>query len=173
VTVDEPAAAEDYLPRSFDEFMREEYGRALAFARAVTHGWSEADDLCQEAFLAAYRRWREVGRYERPDAFLRRVIANRSVSGLRRRASERAALQRIAAGRSIDTDGSDPAFWAAVGRLPARQRHVVALHYLEDRSVADIAVVLDIAEGTVKAHLHAARQSLAQLLGAEHEEEDR
>jgi RNA polymerase sigma-70 factor (ECF subfamily) len=166
---------DDYLPSSFEEFMRREYARALAFARAVTHSWNEADDLCQEAFLAAYRKWGEVSRYERPDGFVRRVIANQSVSGHRRRAAEAAALERIEQGRPIDTDGSDPAFWAAVGRLPARQRHVIALHYLEDRSVADIATVLDIAEGTVKAHLHAGRQALARMLGAEleHEEVDR
>jgi RNA polymerase sigma-70 factor (ECF subfamily) len=163
---------DDYLPRSFDEFMRDEWGRALAFARAVTHSWNEADDLCQDAFLAAYRRWDAIGRYEQPAAFVRRVIANRSVSGFRRRAAEAAALKRVEQGRPIDTDGRDPAFWAAVGRLPVRQRHVVALHYLEDRSVRDIAAVLEIAEGTVKAHLHAARQTLAQLLGAELDPED-
>jgi RNA polymerase sigma-70 factor (ECF subfamily) len=170
-----PAGVErggDYITSSFDDFMRREYSRALAFARAVTHSWNEADDLCQEAFLAAFKRWDAVGGFDRPDAFVRRVIANRSVSGFRRRRAEAAALQRVEQGRPIDTDGTDPAFWAAVGRLPSRQRHVVALHYLEDRSVKDIADVLEIAEGTVKAHLHAARQSLAQLLGAELDEEE-
>jgi DNA-directed RNA polymerase specialized sigma24 family protein len=42
---------------------------------------------------------------------------------------------------------------------------VVALHYVDDRAVADIAVILGCAEGTVKAHLHQARQSLARTLG--------
>ena len=163
---------DDYLPSSFDDFMRREYSRALAFARAVTHSWNEADDLCQDAFLAAYQRWSEVSHYERPDGFVRRVIANRSVSGHRRRAAEAKAIRRIEQGRPIDTDGTDPAFWAAVGRLPARQRHVIALHYLEDRSVADIAAVLDIAEGTVKAHLHAGRQTLARMLGAELDDQE-
>jgi RNA polymerase sigma-70 factor (ECF subfamily) len=163
---------DDYLLRPFDEFMRDEYTSALAFARAVTHGWTEADDLCQEAFLAAYRKWDVVGRYEQPGGFVRRVIANRSVSGFRRRAAEAAAMQRIAQRRPVDAAADTPGFWDAVGRLPARQRHVVALHYLEDRSVHDIAAVLEIADGTVKAHLHAARQTLARLLGAELDQED-
>jgi RNA polymerase sigma factor (sigma-70 family) len=161
----------DYLPITFDAFMRDEYAGVLAFARAVTRSWPEAEDLCQEAFLAAYRKWSEVSRYDRPDAFVRRVVANRSVSSARSRFAEAAALRRLSARRPIDTEGADPAFWAAVARLPVRQRHVVALHYLEDRAVADIAAVLDIAEGTVKAHLHAARRSLATLLGIEVEED--
>ncbi|MEN3271865.1 MAG: polymerase sigma-70 factor, subfamily [Actinomycetota bacterium] len=162
---------DDYLAPSFEQFVADEYGRVLAFARASTHGWSEAEDLTQEAFLAAYRKWSEVSRFERPDAFVRRVVANRSVSGVRRRVREAAAVRRLDQSSVIDTDGLDPAFWAAVGRLPIRQRHVVALHYLEDRSVADIAALLDIAEGTVKAHLHAARHSLAKTLHADIEEE--
>lgn len=161
----------EYVPVSFEQFVTQEYARVLAFARASTHGWTEAEDLTQEAFLAAFKRWSEVSRYERPDAFVRRVVANQSVSGVRRRVREAAALRRLDRASVIDTEGADPAFWAAVGRLPVRQRHVVALHYLEDRSVADIASVLEIAEGTVKAHLHAARHSLARTLGADLDEE--
>jgi RNA polymerase sigma-70 factor (ECF subfamily) len=164
-------AADDYLPGSFEDFMRTEYAGVLAFARAITHGWGEAEDLCQEAFLDTYRQWDKVSRYERPGGFVRRVVANRSVSRFRRRAAEAAALKRVAAGRPIDTEGRDPAFWAAVGRLPIRQRQVVALHYLEDRSIADISALLDIAEGTVKAHLHAGRQTLAGMLNTDLEEE--
>ena len=62
-------------------------------------------------------------------------------------------------------------FWAAVRTLPRRQQAVVALHYLEDRSVADVAQVLGIAEGTVKAHLHKARAALADRLAIDPEED--
>lgn len=155
----------DYVARPFDSFMADEWAGVLAFARATTGGWAEAEDLAQDAFLAAYRDWGKVSRYERPNAFVRRVVANRSVSGVRRRVREAAAVRRLGHGEAIDTEGADPAFWAAVRRLPMRQRHVVALHYLEDRSIRDIAAVLDIAEGTVKAHLHAGRKALASMLG--------
>jgi RNA polymerase sigma-70 factor (ECF subfamily) len=54
-----------------------------------------------------------------------------------------------------------------VRSLPERQAAAVALHYLEDLSIADIAAVLECAEGTAKSHLHKARAALAQRLRTE------
>jgi RNA polymerase sigma factor (sigma-70 family) len=59
----------------------------------------------------------------------------------------------------------DPPFWDAVRALPPRQAQCIALHYLEDRSVADIASVLGVAEPTVRVHLHHGRSALARCLG--------
>ncbi len=56
---------------------------------------------------------------------------------------------------------------AALMALPARQRAVVALHYLDDRPVAEIAALLGCSSGTVKTHLARARQALAAVLGEE------
>ena len=61
----------------------------------------------------------------------------------------------------------DVEFWDAVRSLPRRQSQVVALHYVEDLSVSDIADVLEMAPGTVKKHLHDGRKSLARRLRAE------
>ncbi len=72
----------------------------------------------------------------------------------------------------VELPPDDEAFWAAVRRLPERQAQVVALHYLEDRSVADIAAVLEISPDTVKVHLHRGRKALASALGCTTGEED-
>lgn len=48
--------------------------------------------------------------------------------------------------------------------LPRGQRTVVALHYLLDMPITEVAVRLGIAEGTVKAHLHRARESMRAAL---------
>lgn len=157
---------------AFDSFMSAEYPSVLAFARAVTGGWSEAEDVTQEGFLAAYQQWTEVGGYERPGAFVRRVVANKSVSRFRRRTREAAAIERLSPPSAIESDVADPQFWAAVAALPVRQRHVVALYYLEDRSVAEVADILGRAEGTVKAHLAAARRNLAIRLDVGDDEKE-
>jgi RNA polymerase sigma-70 factor (ECF subfamily) len=52
-----------------------------------------------------------------------------------------------------------------VQRLPEVQQQVITLFYLQDRSVEDVAQVLDLPEGTVKSHLHRARRALADMVG--------
>ena len=64
----------------------------------------------------------------------------------------------------------DEAFWKAVRALPTRQAQAIALFYLEDRAVADIAEVLGCTASTVKVHLHKGRASLARRLGESQEE---
>jgi RNA polymerase sigma-70 factor (sigma-E family) len=152
---------------AFEQLYRHDYGRLVALAYGLSGSRSAAEELAQEAFLAAHRRWNEIGAYADPAAWLRRVVVNRSVSVARRRVAEALAVARLGARRELpDTlPEHDEAVWRAVRALPRRQAQVVALHYVDDRAVADIAAILGCAEGTVKAHLHQARQSLARTLG--------
>jgi RNA polymerase sigma-70 factor (ECF subfamily) len=151
----------------FEHLYRSDYRRLVALAYGLSGSRSAAEELAQEAFLAAHRRWGEVGAYDDPSAWLRRVVVNRSVSLVRRRVAEGLALARLGARRALPDDlpESDEAVWRAVRALPRRHAQVVALHYIDDRPVASIAAILGCAEGTVKAHLHQARRSLARTLG--------
>lgn len=102
---------------------------------------------------------------------------NRARSRWRTQAAERRAFDRLAAQattqphpQSVEAGESPVLFDALVAEalrdLPRSQRSVVALHYLLDMSVADVALRLGMAEGTVKAHLHRARESMRTALGA-------
>jgi RNA polymerase sigma-70 factor (sigma-E family) len=152
---------------AFEQLYRHDYARLVALAYGLSGSRAAAEELAQEAFLAAHRRWDEIGAYADPGAWLRRVVVNRSVSVVRRRVAEGLALARLGARRQLPDalPEHDEAVWRAVRALPRRQAQVVALHYVDDRPVADIAAVLGCAEGTVKAHLHQARRSLARTLG--------
>ena len=155
----------------FEAFYRSEYRRVRAVAWALTgSGWS-AEDVAQEAFLRAHRDWDRVSAYDEPGAWVRRVAINLATSVLRRRAREAGALLRLGGRRDEpwDLPAADADFWAAVRSLPRRQAAVLALHYYEDLPVAEIGVVLGIAEGTVKALLHQGRASLARRLGLDRE----
>ena len=61
-------------------------------------------------------------------------------------------------------EAADPELWRLVRRLPEQQRWAVALHYVEDRPVAEVAGVLGCSEGTVKTHLSRAWATLARQL---------
>jgi len=136
-----------------------------ALAYALTGRWDVAEDLTQEAFLRAHRDWKRVGVMASPGGWLRRVVTNLALSRWRRLRTETIALLRL----TIDTEVPSPEvphaeFWEEVRRLPRRQRQVIALRYVEDLTVAEIAGILEIAEGTVKALLHQGRESLRQRL---------
>jgi RNA polymerase sigma-70 factor (ECF subfamily) len=94
-------------------------------------------------------------------------VVNRGVSLVRRRVAEGLALAGLGARRVLPDALPEPdeAVWRAVRALPRRHAQVVALHYIDDCSVAAIAAILGCADGTVKAHLHQARRSLARALG--------
>lgn len=131
-----------------------------------------AEDIAQDGLVVAYRRWDEVSALESPLGWVRRVVTNKSVSLIRRRLAELRALTRIGslADRRTDAPESDADFWALVRSLPRRQAQVVALHYVCDMSVVEIAETLGCKEGSVKASLFKARQHLLTNLRVSSEE---
>jgi len=141
----------------------------LGFALALSGDHHLARDVTQETFLRAYRQWSQLSTLDAPRAWLRRVAVNLVIDDHRRRVRERAALERHGAGPSTVTfsDPAATAWWDAVRRLPGRQRAVVALYYFDDLSVAEVARVLEFAEGTVKSSLAHARKALAEMLHVE------
>jgi RNA polymerase sigma factor (sigma-70 family) len=149
----------------FDTFYRREMPALVAFARSLS-GSAWADDIAQDAMLSAYRRWDAVSRMDVPAAWVRRACANRAVSTLRRRAVEARGLARLRAQRPAGEPLPEEyeAFWAEVRRLPRRQAQAIALQYVYDLGVAEIALTLGMAEGTVKSHLFRGRAALAAAL---------
>lgn len=158
-------------PEDFAAFYRHELGGLVVLARALA-GQAVAEDVAQEAMLVACRRWDHVQRLGSPEGWVRGVCMHKAVSLVRRRSVESRALRRIGRPPSTPDVRDDDEFWALVRTLPERQAQAVALHYALDLSIADIALTLGCAEGTVKAHLARARASLAQIL-AESEEAGR
>lgn len=158
---------EDVLPEaSFESFVRSEYRSVRALVVAL-HGFRDPDDVVQEAFLRAQKHWPQLAGRERPELWVRRVALNLAVSRFRRWGTESRALVRLAARREtkvVVLSAGSAEVWEHVRRLPARQAQAVALRYLDDLSIGDIAVVLGVAEGTVRALLHQGRARLARSL---------
>jgi RNA polymerase sigma-70 factor, ECF subfamily len=154
-------------PDMFDAFFSRERDAVLGLAFALTGDRAVAEDVVQDAFLEAYRKWDRIGAYDQPAAWVRRVAANMAVSAFRRRRGELRMLTQLGARQprfAPEFSPSTLAFWQAVRSLPKRQAQVAALFYLEDRPIAEVAQILKMAEGTVKKHLHDGRKALAQKL---------
>ena len=161
VAIGAPVAVE-----SFDDFYRRDYRSLVGLAFVITGDQGTAEDLVQDALTAAHRNWDKVSHYQKPGAWVRRVLVNRSTSRFRRLASESKATLRLRAEPHFPISPSDPNIevWNAVRALPKRQAQVIALHYWDDQSLAQIADILECGTETVKTHLKRARQSLASTL---------
>lgn len=150
----------------FAAFYRSNYGPVVRLAFTLTGRRDLAEELAQDAFLAAHRNWSKVSGFDDPPAWVRRVVANRCVSSGRRHVTSLRLMARLARERPDTPALSDDAeeLWAAVRTLPKRQAQVLALAFLEDRSVADIAAILGCGEATVRTHLRRGRAAMAERL---------
>jgi RNA polymerase sigma-70 factor (ECF subfamily) len=155
---------------AFESFYSREYRKVVALAYALSGSRIGAEDLAQEAFIAAHQRWDRIGGYDKPDAWVRRVVANMAISAFRRKQAERKAMERLATQTRDalpELEPEDGRFWSLVRELPGRQTQAITLFYLEDRSVAEIADILGCSQATAKVHLFRGRQALAARLGVE------
>ena len=134
----------------FDGFVVSRSPALLRTAYLLVQDEGLAEDLLQTALTKAWFAW---GRINDPDAYVRRIMTTTSASWWRRRwhretPSAEPAPHQVAAGSNEPADAHD--LWVAIGHLPRRQRAVVVLRYLEDRTEAETASLMGCSVGTVK-----------------------
>jgi RNA polymerase sigma-70 factor (ECF subfamily) len=151
-----------YNGGGFEDLYRREYPSLIAVARALTGDRHEGEDLVQDTMVKAFVRWDRVRVYQKPGAWCLRVLTHacRDHWSRQRTKARFVARQRHSEPSTEGPDVEFVAFWQAVRRLPQRPRLVVTLYYAGDRSVAEVAAVVNVPEGTVKSDLARARQVL-------------
>ena len=155
----------DDVEAEYSWFYQAEYTNVARSVFLILRDRPRAEDIAQDAFVQLYAHWWKVSRYERPDAWVRRVairMAVRHAKRERRRAILELDVDEPALRGPVDVD-----LLRAIGELPATQRAAVVLFYFEDRPIAEIVDVLGSSEGAVKMSLQRARRRLAELLAEE------
>ncbi len=154
----------------YDAFFRTEYSGVVRTAQMILQDRQAAEDAAQEAFTRLYRHWSKVSRYEKPDAWVRRVAIRIAVREVRKERA-RSAFKSEREPQYLDVV-ADVDIMHSIARLPAMQRAAVVLFYLEDRPIRELAEILDCSETTAGVHLHRARKKLATLLYGSMDEEE-
>ena len=162
--------ARDTTEAEFREIFAASYPRLLVQLYGVTGNAAEAEDLVQEAFVRAAATGKKFIGLDNPEAWLRTVAINSHRSRWRKQRNF-ARIRDRAASRPPDLPALEDRIDVidALRRMPASQREVVALHYLADLDIAEVARTLRIAEGTVKSRLSRGREALALALADEEE----
>ena len=152
---------DEALERLLQDYQARVFRMALMFLRDA----GRAEEATQEIFL---KLWRALPAYDGRaslSTWLYTIARNTCLTVVRAERYRRTA--------AFD-EASEPAVPGAtlvnvsvaqgLSRLPEVQRQVITLFYLQDRSVAEVAAMLDLPEGTVKSHLHRARRALAAAM---------
>ncbi len=153
---------------NFEAFYQASYRRIYAAALTMAGDPEIALDVTQEAFVRAFARWRRLSREPWVEGWVMSTAMNLCKRHLRRSRHEVMAKELEA---RISSQGSDEGhrlhLLSVLSTLPRRQREAMMLHYLADLSVAAVAHLMNISEGTVKSHLSQARSTLRTRLEVE------
>lgn len=160
----------------FAEFYRRSRDECLRTVLVSVGDQDAAQDLVAEAFARAWASWRTVSRHPAPKAWVVRTALNVNVSRWRRRRGEiavpdPATIADMHAAGVAPAPPFDSTVMAAVMRLPARQRQVIALRLILDLDTGRTAEVLGIAPGTVMAHMGRAITTLRDELKSVRQQE--
>ena len=156
-------AAQSGSSEALEALFRMHWPGVYRAAYYVVHDAAAAEDIAQEAFLAAVRALDRFDRRRPFGPWINRIVVNRAIDFARARSLRREvgaeldpAIAAPPAGPAISDD-----LLAALGALGPEQRAVVVLRYLLDCTPGEIARTLGIPRGTVNSRLRRALDRLA------------
>ena len=144
-----------------EALFRAYWPRAFRAANLVAHDAAAAEDIAQEAFLAAIR---SLDRFDRRRPFgpwLHRIVVNRAIDWARAR-QLRGETELVDVAAVQPADASPEGLASAIARLPPEQRAVIVLRHLLEYTPGEIADLLELPRGTVNSRL---RRGLDALRG--------
>jgi RNA polymerase sigma-70 factor (ECF subfamily) len=151
--------------REFVEFFASTYPAIVRSAALVVGDREVARELAQEAFVKALLHWKRVRTYEHPEAWVRKVAFRMALRSKRREGPRGVMVEPAIADVTPDLD-----LVRVIGKLPTMQRAAIALHYLDDLPVDEVAAVLGCSPSTARVHVHRGRARRAELLSEEHDD---
>ena len=153
--------------RALADLYSSHWRRAHRAAYLVVRDEAVAEDIAQDAFIAAVAA---LDRFDRRRPFapwLHRIVVNRAIDWARREALRRKVDEPDEQAASVPPEQVGEDVKEALALLPVEQRAVIVLRYLLDYSPGEIARMLELPRGTVNSRLRRALDRLGTLLGEE------
>ena len=150
-----------------EALFRRHWPRAYRAAFLIVHDHAAAEDIAQEAFLAAVRRLDRFDRRRRFSPWLHAIVANRAIDWTRARAAMHESGQEpteSAASADRPQGRYSEDVLAALQALSPEQRAVVVLRYVLEYTPGEIAAALELPRGTVNSRLRRGLDALETRL---------
>ncbi|QRG69542.1 sigma-70 family RNA polymerase sigma factor [Brevibacillus choshinensis] len=157
---------------AFEQIMREYGTRVLRLVTFLVKDQSVAEDLAQDVFVKVYRHLPRFRGQSSIHTWIYRIAVNECKGYLRswafRKILPRSWIKAdfdVSTERVVMEQSERDELVEQVLTLPSLYRQVIVLHYYADLSIAEVANVLSVSEGTVRTRLHRARQQLKKQMG--------
>jgi RNA polymerase sigma-70 factor, ECF subfamily len=139
--------------------------KVLRLAVVFLKDAGRAEEVSQDIFMKVWQALPHFDGRAAVSTWLYTIARNTCLSALRSESYRRTMpLDRLPEPTVANTAPRDIALEQCLSRLPAVQREVTMLFYFEDRTVDEVAKMLDLPVGTVKSHLHRARRALSEMM---------
>lgn len=167
--------------RAYQRLMDKYHDAIYNFIYRMIHDREQVEDLTQEAFIKAFASLKSFNEEFAFSTWLYKIATNNSIDYIRKK-----KLQMYSIDKPIESKDSDFAFELpdetaeadkrlisgqraelvreAINQLPEKYRQVIMLRHAEERSYEEIAKMLKLPIGTVKAHIFRARELLYRQL---------
>jgi RNA polymerase sigma-70 factor (ECF subfamily) len=152
-------------PETFEKLLDGYEKKVFRMAFMMLRDAGRAEEVTQDVFL---KLWQALPGYDGRaslSTWLYAIARNTCLSAVRSESYRRTELLDEMSGPKSDPR---PAVHIDLKRglaaLPEAQREALTLFYLEDRSIADVAAILELPEGTVKSLMHRARRTLGEMM---------
>lgn len=163
---------DETLEREFDALLAASSTLAFRVAYSVLRHRQDAEDVAQEAFIRAHRRFLQLRDRTRFQSWLVRMTWRLALD--HRRSARRRVVREQIHSRETPTSTEELAasaerarhLWDAIDALPDKLRLVLVLAVMEGHDVREVSRLLSLPEGTVKSRLFLARQRLKECLDA-------
>jgi RNA polymerase sigma factor (sigma-70 family) len=148
---------------------------SLAYSACGALGTSE--DMAQETFIAAWHRLKELREPSKLRQWLCGIVRNITANALRRdlrRGGESECLETVVEATSSENDPAtqtitreeEALLWRTLADMPVSYREPLVLFYREEKSIVEVAALLDLTEDTVKQRLSRGRAMLREEMAA-------
>jgi RNA polymerase sigma-70 factor (sigma-E family) len=149
------------------DYVRGQWPSLVRYATLLCGDAVEAEELVQSALVRVALRWPFVRDKDNPDGYVKRAIVHGQINRWRRVGRHErvtAQLPDVAVSDEASVFADHDAVRRALAALPPRQRAVLVLRYLDDRTEQETASLLGCSVGTVKSQTHKGLAKLREIV---------